>query len=164
MTVLDNVKVGCMSRSSAGLLAAILRTPAQKREEMLITEKCKNILKFLDIDQYAGHIANNLSYGQQRRVEIARALAGEPELLLLDEPAAGMNSSEKLQLADIINKINKEMGMTILIVEHDMKIVLKITHTVCVLNYGKMIAIGTPEEIQNNPEVIDAYLGGEAHV
>jgi branched-chain amino acid transport system ATP-binding protein len=164
MSVLDNVKVGCMSRSSAGLFSAILRTPAQKREEKAITEKCMDILKFLEIDKFADHAANSLSYGQQRRVEIARALAGEPKLLLLDEPAAGMNSGEKRNLSDVINKINKEMGMTILIVEHDMKIALNITHTVCVLNYGKQIALGAPEEIQNNPEVIDAYLGGEIDV
>jgi branched-chain amino acid transport system ATP-binding protein len=164
MSVLDNVKVGCMSKSSAGLFAAIFRPPAQKREEATISEKCMNILKFVDMDQYADQIASSLSYGQQRRVEIARALAGEPKLLLLDEPAAGMNSNEKLQLAEVINKINREMGMTILIVEHDMKIALSITHTVCVLNYGKRIALGAPKEIQNNPEVIDAYLGGEIDV
>ena len=162
MTVLDNVKVGCMSRTKAGIFAAILRTGAQRREEKAITDKCMEILKFLGIDGLANQIASNLAYGQQRLVEIARAMASDPQLLLLDEPAAGMNSTEKVELSRTIQKLNREKGLTILLVEHDMKLVLGITDRICVLDYGKRIALDVPAKIQTDKAVIAAYLGGEA--
>lgn len=164
MTVLENVMVGCMSKSKAGLAAAIFRTPGQRQEERQIKEKSMEILKFMELEKYASQLSNSLSYGQQRRLEISRALASEPQLLLLDEPAAGMNTGEKISLSETIRRINNEMGLTVLLVEHDMKLVLNITHTICVLNYGKKIALGTPSAIQNDEEVIAAYLGGESVV
>lgn len=161
MTVLENVMVGCMNKSSCGLFSAILRTPKQRREEKEITEKSMGILEFMGLKKFAAMKSANLSYGQQRRLEISRAIAAEPKIILLDEPAAGMNTGEKAELAEDIRKINKELGYTVLLVEHDMKLVLDITQKICVLNYGKIIALGTPNEVTSNQEVIDAYLGGD---
>ena len=159
LSVLDNVKIGRHSRIQSGLVSNILRTPAQKREEQEIIGTSMELLRFVGLEDTCGDMSKNLSYGDQRRLEIARALAGDPKLLLLDEPAAGMNSKEKMDLTDLIHRIN-DRGITILLVEHDMKLVMNITHEITVINFGKKIAQGTPKEIQENPEVIAAYLGG----
>lgn len=159
MTVLENVMVGCHSMSKSGFFSSILRTKSQEAEEKSIVEKSMEILEFMELKEKASFKASNLSYGEQRRLEISRALASDPKLLLLDEPAAGMNGKEKEKLSEIIKKINKK-GITVLLVEHDMKLVMKITDTICVLNYGKKLALGNPSAIQNNKEVVEAYLGG----
>lgn len=160
MSVLENVKVGCHSISDSGLLDSVLRTKSQRAEEKAIEEKSLEILNFMELGDKANYKASNLSYGEQRRLEISRALASDPELILLDEPAAGMNGKEKEELTETIRKIN-EKGITVLLVEHDMKLVMNVTDTICVLNYGKKIALGEPAYIQSNPAVIEAYLGGE---
>lgn len=159
MTVLENVMVGCHTKTSSGLAAAIFKTKKEREEEKAVVKKCMEILKFMDLEEKADYKASNLSYGEQRRLEISRALASEPTMLLLDEPAAGMNGKEKEELCETIKKINHK-GITILLVEHDMKLVMNVTHMICVLNYGKKIAFGEPEYIQNHEEVIAAYLGG----
>ena len=159
LSVLENVKIGRHIQSRSGLAAAIFRTPAQRREEAAIQDKCMELLTFMGLESKADLPAKNLSYGEQRRLEIARAMASEPQLLLLDEPAAGMNSTEKVELTEMMRNI-RNMGITILLVEHDMKLVMKVTDLITVLNFGKMIALDTPQKVQNNPEVISAYLGG----
>jgi branched-chain amino acid transport system ATP-binding protein len=158
MTVLENVMVGCHTKSRSGLASAVLRTRRQREEELAVREKSLEILRSMDLDAKADFKASNLSYGEQRRLEISRALASGPRLLLLDEPAAGMNGREKEELSETILRI-KDSGITILLVEHDMKLVMNVTSMICVLNYGKKIAFGEPSEIQRNPEVIAAYLG-----
>ena len=163
MTVLENVMVGCHTRSKEGIFGALLRTGRQKAEEKAIVKKSMEILEFMGLKDKANFLASNLSYGEQRRLEISRALASDPQLILLDEPAAGMNANEKLELNDTIKKINK-LGITVLLVEHDMKVVMNICDTVCVLNYGKKLCVGKPEYVQNNKEVIEAYLGGDLDV
>ena len=159
LTVMENVQVGCHIQSKSELLSSIIRTPKQRKEEAAIKEKCMGLLEFMGLEDKADQKASSLSYGEQRRLEIARAMASEPKLLLLDEPAAGMNSTEKMELTELIRKI-RDQGMTILLVEHDMKLVMKITDRIAVLNFGKMIKLDTPAEVQNDPEVIAAYLGG----
>lgn len=163
MTTLDNVMVGCHTKSSAGIFDSIFKTRKQKNEEEAIIEKSMNILEFMGIKEKAFYEASNLSYGEQRRLEISRAMASEPQLILLDEPAAGMNANEKMVLNDTILKINK-LGITVVLVEHDMKVVMNVCDTVCVLNYGKLLCVGKPDYVQNNEEVIEAYLGGEIDV
>ena len=160
LTVLENVKIGRHIKSKSGLWASIFRTKSQREEEKAITEKCMELLKFMSLDHKADLLAKNLSYGEQRRLEIARAMAAEPKLLLLYEPAAGMNSTEKVELAEMIRKI-RDTGITILLVEHDMKLVMKITDRIAVLNFGKLIALDVPEVVQNDPQVIASYLGGD---
>lgn len=160
LSVLDNVKVGRHCRAGAGIFGALTRHPGVKREELSITEKCLSALDILGLAGKKSELARNLSYGEQRRLEIARALAAEPVLLLLDEPAAGMNPQEKQTLMQMILNI-RQTGVTILLVEHDMKFVMSISDCVDVLDYGCKIASGTPSEIQKNPAVITAYLGEE---
>jgi branched-chain amino acid transport system ATP-binding protein len=163
MTVLENVMVGCHTKSRAGLASSILRTGRQRDEERAVRAKSLDILEFMDLGGKSDFKASNLSYGEQRRLEISRALASEPRLLLLDEPAAGMNGREKEELRETIRRI-KDRGITVLLVEHDMKLVMNVTSMICVLNYGKKIAFGEPAEIQQNQEVIAAYLGDSQDV
>ena len=159
MTVLENVMVGCHGQTRANLSDAIFNTKRKRKEEEESLEKCHEILKFMEIEHMANLVAGGLPYGAQRRLEIARAMASNPQLLLLDEPAAGMNLSEKDELAQTILKI-REKGYTVFLVEHNMKLVMRVCDNICVLNHGEKLAEGTPEEIQNNPAVIEAYLGG----
>lgn len=159
LTVLENVMIGRHIKSKSGLTAAILRTSAQKKEEKAIRETCMDLLKFMGLEQKADLMAKNLSYGEQRRLEIARAMASEPQLLLLDEPAAGMNPSETTELMENIRKIRDTFHIAIMLIEHDMNLVMGICEGIAVLNYGRIIAKGSPEEIKSNPVVIEAYLG-----
>jgi len=160
MTAMENVMVGRHTCSNSGLFASILRLKSERDEEKDIEEKSLEMLDFVGLLDFKDFLATSLAYGSQRKLEIARALASEPELLLLDEPAAGMNTKEKIDLMDHIQKI-REKGITILLVEHDMKVVMGLADVVHVMNYGKKIAEGTPDEVQNNQDVIEAYLGTE---
>jgi len=158
MTVLENILVGRHTKLKSGLLSSILRLRLQRKEEREAKNRAMELLKLIGLTQKADFISKHLSYGEQRLLEITRALASEPSLLLLDEPAAGMNLKEKEDLVEFIKKI-RSFGITILIVEHDMKVIMSITENICVLNYGKKIAEGNPTSIRNNPDVIQAYLG-----
>ncbi|WP_075619040.1 ABC transporter ATP-binding protein [Paenisporosarcina indica] len=160
MSVLENVLVGGHCRSKSGVLHSVFRTKKQCNEENEMHAKSLELLELVGLADYRDTIAENLSYGQQRRLEIARALASNPKLLLLDEPAAGMNESETDDLFDLIKKVQKR-GVTVLLIEHDMPFVMKLCDRIAVLNFGKKLAEGTPEEIQNNQAVIEAYLGSE---
>ena len=158
MTVLENVMVGCHCRSKAGILGAIFRLPSTRREEQSIRTKAKSLLAYVGLSGFANIQARNLSYGHQRRLEIARALATEPRLLALDEPAAGMNATEKLELRELLLHIRND-GITILLIEHDVNLVMGICDQLTVLDYGQVIAAGKPADVRVHPEVIRAYLG-----
>ena len=162
MTVLENVMIGRHCRSHAGITGAILRNISTRDEEKSIVNDSYIILEKMGLDSYVNDLAKNLPYGAQRRLEIARALATEPFLLLLDEPAAGMNPQETKELEDLICRLRDDLNLSILLIEHDMKLVMNLAQKIFVLDYGEEIARGTPQEIRQNPAVIKAYLGAEA--
>jgi branched-chain amino acid transport system ATP-binding protein len=158
MTALENVMVGRHVRTKSGMLGAIFRTPSFKAEEKAIAERAQELLDYVGIGNYADFKARTLSYGDQRRLEIARALATDPQLIALDEPAAGMNATEKVLLRELIDRIRKD-NRTILLIEHDVKLVMGLCDRVTVLDYGKPLVTGSPAEVQRNEKVIEAYLG-----
>ncbi|MCW2540054.1 MAG: transporter ATP-binding protein [Frankiales bacterium] len=162
LTALENVKVGVETRQRSGPVSAMLGLPRQRREERESTRRAYELLHRVGLENRANDIAGSLAYGEQRRLEIARALGTGPGVILLDEPAAGTNPVEKRELATLIKSINVEDGVSVLLIEHDMKLVMSIADRIVVLNFGEKIAEGTPEQIQRNPAVIAAYLGSSA--
>ncbi len=161
MSVLENVKVGFHHKLRTKLWDAVLRTPAYRADEREVTEKGMELLKLVKLADFADHQAANLAYGTQRRLEIARALASDPEILLLDEPAAGMNPSETTELTEFIREISRS-GRTIVVIEHDMRLIMNLCDIITVLNQGVKICEGNAQDVRNNPDVIQAYLGRSA--
>lgn len=161
LSVIDNVKIAMHNSMHYSMLEAILRLPRYWKEEKEATQRALELLDVFDMREHADDEAGSLPYGAQRRLEIVRALATNPKVLLLDEPAAGMNPSETAELMDNIRKIRDDFGVAVFLIEHDMSLVMGICERILVLNYGLVIARGTPEEIRNNPTVIEAYLGGQ---
>ncbi|WP_107772633.1 ABC transporter ATP-binding protein [Nocardioides sediminis] len=158
MTALENVLVGADAKHSTGMASALFRLPKHRREEREGHDRAMELLAFMGLQKRADELAANLSYGDQRRLEIARAMATEPKLICLDEPAAGFNPAEKAQLMELIRRV-RDQGYTVLLIEHDMKLVMGVTDRIVVLEFGRKIAEGTPAEIRDNPAVIAAYLG-----
>jgi branched-chain amino acid transport system ATP-binding protein len=161
MTALENVMIGTHCRTKSSIWGAISRNKATRLEEQAVVQKAYDLLELVGLKQYVNELATNMPYGKQRRLEIARALATDPFLLLLDEPAAGMNPQETRDLEELIIGIREKFNISIMLIEHDMKMVMSMSDRIYVLDYGRMIADGTPEEIAANPEVIKAYLGEE---
>ncbi|EGP65757.1 branched-chain amino acid ABC transporter [Streptococcus sp. oral taxon 056 str. F0418] len=162
LTVLDNVLIAFGNHHKPHALASFFRLPVFYKTEEDLKNKALDLLKIFDLDKEAETLAKNLAYGQQRRLEIVRALATEPKILFLDEPAAGMNPQETAELTALIRRIKNEFNITIMLIEHDMSLVMEVTERIYVLEYGRLIAHGTPDEIKTNERVIEAYLGGEA--
>ncbi len=163
MTAVENVMVGQHARMRAGVFGSILRTPGVRKEEQRVREKAREMLDYVGLRKSEfDQISVNLAYGDQRRVEIARALASDPSLLLLDEPTAGMNPNESARLTEFMNTLRDDRGLTILLIEHDMKVVMGVSEHITVLDHGEKIAEGLPQEIRDNERVVEAYLGTQA--